>query len=170
MNTQQVADVVVSQMHAALLTLRSCIERCPADLWVDTQRRKIAFWRVPYHTLTYTDLYSSASEEAFEPWPKHVAEHQHLGPIFFDDNREPKIGDPTPQADMLEYEAYVRAAFAQRVSDPPLDAPSGFPWLDCTRLEVHLYNIRHVQHHAAMLSASLRALADVHVDWVRFGD
>jgi uncharacterized damage-inducible protein DinB len=39
-----------------------------------------------------------------------------------------------------------------------LQAPSGFEWIKFSRGELHLYNIRHLQHHAGQLSACLRRL------------
>jgi hypothetical protein len=34
--------------------------------------------------------------------------------------------------------------------------PSGFPYRPSTRGELHLYNLRHIQHHTGQLSAYLR--------------
>jgi hypothetical protein len=37
-----------------------------------------------------------------------------------------------------------------------LAGPSGFSWYKCSRGELHVINIRHVQHHTGQLSAYLR--------------
>jgi hypothetical protein len=55
-----------------------------------------------------------------------------------------------------------------------LAAPSGFSRLSFSRGELHLYNLRHIQHHTGALSAYLRrvdaSLKDSKaVDWVRKG-
>jgi hypothetical protein len=42
----------------------------------------------------------------------------------------------------------------------------GFPWYKMGTLEHQLVNIRHIQHHAAMLSARLREGAGIGIDWV----
>jgi hypothetical protein len=47
-----------------------------------------------------------------------------------------------------------------------LSGPSGFHWRKCTRAELHVYNIRHIQHHAAQLILRLRNDAGVDVPWV----
>ena len=47
-----------------------------------------------------------------------------------------------------------------RESAEVLAGPSGFNWRKCSRAELHVYNIRHIQHHAAQLSLRLRLDAD----------
>jgi hypothetical protein len=48
-----------------------------------------------------------------------------------------------------------------------LSAPQcGFPWYKMSTLEHQIVNIRHIQHHAAMLSSRLRQSAGIAVDWV----
>lgn len=55
-----------------------------------------------------------------------------------------------------------------------LAAPSGFSWRPFSRGELHLYNLRHIQHHTGALSAYLRrvdaSLKDRKtLSWVRMG-
>jgi hypothetical protein len=47
-----------------------------------------------------------------------------------------------------------------------LAGPSGFRRRQCSRAELHVYNIRHIQHHAAQLSLRLRLDAGVDIPWV----
>ena len=54
-------------------------------------------------------------------------------------------------------------------TDETLAAPSGFSWLKCTRAEVHVYNTRHIQHHAAQISLRLRLNEQAEIPWVRQG-
>jgi len=64
-------DIVVAQVRAALAMLRSAIEACPEKLWnreIDQNR----FWSLAYHTVYFTHLYLSPSEDAFVPWQKKV--------------------------------------------------------------------------------------------------
>src|SRR5262249_31205382 len=37
-----------------------------------------------------------------------------------------------------------------------LAGPSGFSWRKFSRAEMHLYNLRHIQHHVGQMSAYLR--------------
>ena len=51
-----------------------------------------------------------------------------------------------------------------------LEAPQCcFPWYTMGKLEHQLVNIRHIQHHAAILSARLRKAAGISIDWVGKG-
>ena len=49
-----------------------------------------------------------------------------------------------------------------------LGGPSGFARRAFSRLEMHLYNLRHIQHHTGQLSAFLRR-AGVDTRWVGAG-
>ncbi len=49
-----------------------------------------------------------------------------------------------------------------------LAGPSGFPWLKMQRVEVYLYNLRHVQHHTGQLGAFLRR-AGIATKWSKRG-
>jgi uncharacterized damage-inducible protein DinB len=44
---------------------------------------------------------------------------------------------------------------------------SGFAWLDMNTAESVLYNMRHVQHHAAQLNLILRQRIDSAPKWIR---
>jgi hypothetical protein len=157
--------VLISQYGATLRMLRSTVEACPETLWTDAGFRN-RFWHVAYHTLRYTHLYLAPSVEAFVPWEKGRPETHYLGPMPDPPHAEPKIGDPYSRSEILEYGERIAAMVAPRVRALPLDGPSGFPWLPFTRLELHLYNIRHVQHHTGQLAGRIRDRCGVGIDWV----
>jgi hypothetical protein len=50
-----------------------------------------------------------------------------------------------------------------------LDSASGFHWLPFSRFELHLYNLRHLEHHTGQLADRLRSVANLGVTWVREG-
>ena len=157
---------IISQYNAALEMLRLAVAACPAGMWDTAPAKLSAFWRVAHHTIWFADLYVSPSEADFKPWPKHVDDHQHLGLYrSFKENALARIGTPTTQAEMLEFVDHVRARIAPAVTAAPLDGPSGFSWLPFTKLEAHLYNMRHIQHHAGHLIGRLREQG-IEVDWV----
>ena len=45
-------------------------------------------------------------------------------------------------------------------------AESGFSWLPMSKLELHFYNIRHLQHHIGQLDDRLRVKADIGIGWI----
>lgn len=167
MEDAAIHDVLVSQYGAALETLRRAVAACPDHLWEHAPPGLSAFWRVAHHTLWFADLYLWRDDESFEPWPGHVDDHQHIGRYrSFENDDPPRIGTPTPRAQMLEFVEHVKARVRAGVTATPLTGPSGFSWLKFSRLEAHVYNVRHIQHHAAQLVARLREHAGVEVEWV----
>jgi hypothetical protein len=155
-----------SQLAASLTMLHNCIKACPADNW-DSPIAKYPFWHVAYHALCFGDLYSAESDEAWVP---------SEGPEGFHPAGKAELADEYPsrrfiQAELLRYSDYVCATAPKRLRAETLEsleAPSGFSWLHFNRAELHIYNARHVQHHAGQLSASLRRV-EVAVPWSKVG-
>lgn len=167
MNSATIVPILKSQFEAALEMLRRAVEQCPGELWEHAPLGLSAFWRVAHHTVWFADFYLSADEESFAPWPKHVDDHQHLGPYrSWESDEPPRIGTPTTQAAILEFIDHVRGRLDAGLQAVPLDGPSGFSWLTFSRMESIIYNTRHIQHHAAQLIARLREHAGVEVEWV----
>ena len=160
-----IPESLTSQYRAAMQMLRSAVEACPESLWTDGATKN-RFWHVAYHAVFYADLYLTGSPEAFTPWEKGRADYHYLGRKPSPHHEEPKIGEPYTKAEILEYLDRVAASVAARVRQLPLDEPSGFPWLPFRRLELHLYNVRHVQHHAGQLIDRIREKCGVGVGWV----
>ncbi len=73
------------------------------------------------------------------------------------DEEAPRIG--LPKDDTLGYVEVCRAKLLETMASETatsLEGPSGFSWLPISRGELHLYNIRHIQHHTGQMSAHLR--------------
>ncbi|HEY9125773.1 MAG TPA: DinB family protein [Acidobacteriaceae bacterium] len=160
MNSPVVCEAVAAQMLAALAMLRATIEAFPEPLWL--LGKPNASWRIAYHTLCYLDFYLAADEHVFEPWEKHRGRTQRL-------DEEPDA-QPYTRAELLVYCDLLSAGLGGRLRAVPLDAASGFSWLKMTRLEAHLYNLRHLAHHAGQLADRLRSEAGVGTSWVRRGE
>jgi hypothetical protein len=158
-------ETLNSQYRASLRMLRATIEACPADLWNGAEDSN-RFWHIAYHTLFYVHLYLSLSEEKFEPWEKTIPEYNFLGRLPWPPHAKPRIGEPYPQAAVLEYCDWLSDRVADLVRAADLEAPSGFPWLPFRRLELHVYNLRHIQHHTGQLIERLRRAGIKGIDWV----
>jgi hypothetical protein len=157
------------QYHATLAMLRQAIEQCSDELW-DHPADAVAFWRVVYHTLYFTHLYLQQDEATFRPWPRHREGHHDLPRSAA--GSAPTL-DPYSRIDLLEYWRLCDNMVDACVDRLDLDAPgSGFSWHSrIPKFEHQLHNLRHVQHHAAILSCRLRAApgAGVEFRWVRTG-
>jgi hypothetical protein len=158
-----VKSALTGQYHAALAMLKECIERCPENLWT-ADSHPVPFWRVAYHTLYGTHLYLQPDEAHFQPWELHRDGCQELpGP-------DETLSDVTPytKSEILRYWRFCNDMVSSAMEELDLDAPlSGFSWHKMPKLDHQLQNIRHIQHHAALLSGRLRQACGMDIIWVR---
>jgi hypothetical protein len=161
-------QVLTHQYEASLSALNLCVARCPERLW-NERVAKWKFCQAAFHVVMFADLYLQPTDdaEAFKRQAYHV-EHKA-------DFRDYEELEDRPQ--VLLYEkpfvlSYLQQARRKaqetiaRESAEVLAGPSGFHWRKCSRAELHVYNIRHVQHHAAQLGLRLRLDADLDIPWV----
>lgn len=164
MNRETIRAALHSQYASSLQMLKEAIRACPEDLWLDTSSQN-RFWHVAYHTLFYTDLYLSESEETFEPWPKIRENYQYMGAVPWDPDVKPVVDQPYARAELDSYTDAILARLPKTLANFDLDGPSGFEWIPLTKFEHQLYNIRHIQHHSGQLIDRLRGRG-VHVSWI----
>jgi hypothetical protein len=141
--------ILTSQYEASLAMLKDCIAACGEEHW-EGKIATATFRQIAYHTLFWTDLYLSPSEEAFR-----LRElHERGG-----DERRPVLSAGLSKAETLEYAGICRAKAVETLAGETrevLEGPSGFSWRQCPRAELHIYDIRHIQHHAGAMAAYLR--------------
>jgi hypothetical protein len=150
------------QVGAAVDMLENAIKACPESLWSDRARFP-EYWYLAYHVLFFLDLYLSDSMEGFAPpAPFTMAEMDPAG----------VMPDRVYTKDeLLIYLDHGRRKL-RKVMDEFTDA-----WarrhrtignVEGTGLEMLLYNLRHVQHHAAQLNLILRQVTNSAAPaWVR---
>ena len=158
-------DVIRSQYQASLEMLKQVIAKCPEPIW-DNPGDKTKFWHIAYHALFYTHLYLQGSEQEFLPWVKHRKDYQFIGPLPGPPHRQPEIGEPFTKEDVLAYLDVCQQQVDEKMRQLELDAESGFSWLPFSKLELELYNIRHIQQHAGELMERLGTRAGIEIDWV----
>jgi hypothetical protein len=139
---------------------RKSLLACPEELWSDRSRRP-EFWYLVFHTLFFLDLYLSGSVEGFAPPP----------PFTLDElDREGVLPDRAYTKDELQ--TYLEPCREKcRATIEALTVEKGnhrcaFEWVDGSEAELLLYNMRHVQHHAAQLNLILRQTIDSAPRWV----
>ena len=158
------------QYGGALKMLGGCIRGCNAEHWGQPVGR-FPFWHVAYHVLFYTDLYLSKDEQSFRPQAFHRKDYQVMGSLPYPPYT-PVVADQP--YDKAAIGGYVQACMTKAAAvvaaetQASLAGESGFPWLPIPRLELHVYNIRHVQHHTGQLAAFLRRSGAKGVGWVGF--
>ena len=164
----EIKNVIRSQYQAALGMLKQAITRCPESVW-DDPGDKTRFWHIAYHALFYTHLYLQHSEQEFTPWAQHRDQYQFMGRVPWPPHDEPQIGEPYGKDEVLAYLELCQAEVEDKVPALNLEAESGFYWLPFGKLELQLYNIRHIQQHAGELMERLGTRANIEVDWIGMG-
>ncbi|MFO0874048.1 MAG: DinB family protein [Phycisphaerales bacterium] len=159
----RIKNAVIGQFEAALSMHDECLRRCPAEHW-DASIAKYPFWMVAYHTLCFVDCYLAPNDDAFQVRP----EYHPRGRAELDEEYPSRR---FTQQELLAYAAICRQRLRRVIeaeTRETLEGHSGFSHLPFSRLELHLYNIRHVQHHTGQLTAFLRRVG-IDTPWVRTG-
>lgn len=161
-------ELLAHQYEASLCALNFAIARCPDSLW----HQPVANWKycqAAFHVVFFADVYLQPSDDAdaLKRQPFHL-DHKA-------DFRDYEEMEDRPQVLLYEksfvvsYLQYVRDKAREtiaRESGDVLAGPSGFRRRKCSRAELHVYNIRHIQHHAAQLSLRLRQASEIDIPWV----
>jgi DinB family protein len=162
-------ELIVNQYGASLCTLDACLERCPDTAWQDKVGR-YPFSQVVFHALFFADLYLGEDEEAFRREPFH-RDHES----FFGDYEQLEYREPMStyeKSDIRAYMTYCKQRVREVVAaetEASFSAQTKFFGRTFTRAEQHVYNVRHIQHHAAQLILVLRKHHDVDVAWFASG-
>jgi uncharacterized damage-inducible protein DinB len=160
-------SILSSQFDASLSMMHHCIKACPAKLW-EGKIANATFRQVAYHTLFFVDLYLSATSESFQLRDLHRRGGDERGTAV-----SPGLSKPQT----LSYLSICRDKARKTLSKETakiLQGPCGFSYRKFSRGELHIYNIRHIQHHTGQFSAYLRRLGPGMVDlkpldWVGSG-
>lgn len=150
------------QFGATISMLRNAISECPAEAWLD-ERTAVPFWYLAFHTLFWLDLYLAPELASFRPPPPFTLQELEPG-----DQRPAR---PYSRELLLGYLDHCREKCERTLREMTAEqaaATAGFQWLaPASVLEVHIYNLRHVQHGAAQLNLMLRQAGVVPPRWVQ---
>ncbi|MDE0200682.1 MAG: DinB family protein [Caldilineaceae bacterium] len=163
-----IPKTVASQFSAALSMMEQTVTSCPEELW-NVPGEANPFWRVAYHALFYVDLYMQPSEDEMKLWGNARDGYQFLGPTPWPPHEQPQADQPYSPEEILAYIEHLRSFVVSTVPTVDLSAPSGFHWLPFDKLELQIYNIRHLQQHIGDLSTILLTQANREIDWVGMG-
>ena len=165
-------DVVCNQFQAALNTLKRCVDQCPDELWQKPVVNNPLSQSV-FHCLFFTDLYLCPNIGRQREQDFHKKHADVFGDYEQLEDRKPVATyEKIFISDYLEFCLKKSSRVVQLEDEDELFISfAGFPWLSHLRIaEVHLYNIRHIQHHAAQIVAFLRKEAEIEVGWVKSRD
>ena len=163
-------EMLWHQFGAAIDMFADALRDCPDELWVtklweDQPDQWVAagfstFWYLGYHTLFWLDLYLTGAEEGFAP------------PAPFDlVEMEPNEVLPRvySREELLGYMEYCRRRCQETIdtlTNEQAHRLCEFAWGKLSFAELLLYNLRHVQEHAAQLLMYLGQQAGRSTQWV----
>ncbi|GAB3804579.1 hypothetical protein GCM10028819_36330 [Spirosoma humi] len=146
-----------NQFGASIDMLENAIKACPPVGW-DTNAK---FWYNAYHCLFFLDYYLTLDVENFRPpTPFTLSEFEEAMPerVY-------------SQHELLTYLQFCRVKCHDLLAGWT-DERAKHRWtnvsgsMNYSLTEILLYNMRHVQHHAAQLNLVLRQTIDDAPDWV----
>ncbi len=155
------------QFHASIDMLDNAMQACPDTVWASSlgQGRR-EFWSLAFHVLFFLDFYLSPHDESdFRPPPPFGLEE------FADEvvAAEP----PYTKEQLSAYVEHCRErldAVMAEMTEEWTTSPCPMPYRAMSNGELLLYNLRHVQHHAAQLNMLLRQMTNsAPPDWVSKG-
>jgi hypothetical protein len=150
-------ESVWNQFGASLEALQNAIKLCPDQNW-DTEKR---FWIQAYHCLFFTDYYLTLDAAAFVPPP----------PFTYSEFEDQMPDHIYSKEELLTYLHYCRGKAKDIFLNANIDLQET-RWkntsgsMDYSLLELLLYNMRHIQHHAAQLNLILRQDIQDAPNWV----
>ena len=158
------------QFGAAIDMFGDALRDCPDELWEsplwkDQPDQWVAagfssFWYLGYHTLFWLDLYLTGAEEGFappEPFDLVEMEANEVLPRVY------------TRLELLSYLEDCRRKCQETIcalSDEQASRLCRFAWGELTFAELQLYNLRHVQEHAAQLHLFLGQQSGKSASWV----
>ncbi len=160
--------IIWQQFGAAIDMLANALRACPDELWHErlSNDRSLPpefseFWYVAYHALFWLDLYLFGAVEGFAPpAPFTLSELDPAG----------LLPDRTyTKRELQTYLAHCREkcrVIIEALTDEQARRRCAFGWGEVTYVELLLYNMRHVQEHAAQLNLILGQKLGAAANWV----
>ena len=149
--------IIWQQFGAAIDMLDNALLACPDALWNErlwsdhSQQSEFSeFWYIAYHSLFWLDLYLSGSVEGFAPPAPFTLDE--LDPAGLLPER------PYTKGELQTYLNHGREkcrATIEALTEEKAGQRCGFAWGEVSFAELLLYNMRHVQEHAAQLNLIL---------------
>ena len=152
--------ILWQQFGAAIDMLENAMHACPESLWGDRSKNP-EFWYVTYHTLFWLDMYLSDSPDGFRPPAPFGLEEMDPAGVLPD-----RVYTKDELQTYLEHGRQKCRTAIANLTDEKARQQISFRRRDMSVTEFLLYQMRHVQHHAAQLNLMLRQNIDSAPNWV----
>ncbi|MCC7102565.1 MAG: hypothetical protein IT206_05740 [Fimbriimonadaceae bacterium] len=150
----KVKAALESQYLGTLSMMRECISLATPEIWVAGKWPR-SFWRIAFHGLFYTDLYSGQTANDHKDWPGTSSG----GGGLWEDDDDDRTEGPYAQEEMIKYCDWLAGEIPKRLAAMDLDSETcGIPWYEpFPKLDHQVLNIRHLAGHVGQLSELLMA-------------
>lgn len=162
--TPTLTDVLRRQLAPPLAMLREAIEACPPEAWTCADDG-VAFWQHAYHALIGVPFWMR--EDMSQPFDFPAFDNPAAGRL--EPGASPVIDRATILAFLTQTEQGVDSVFETMTDERLLDTTT-FGDQPSTWADRILSQVRHVQHHTAIMKSMLRRHAGVSTPWRGFGE
>lgn len=148
-------EMLWCQFKIAIDSFGKALSDCPDEwwekhLWKDQPDQWVAagfsaFWYLCYHTLFWLDLYLGGAEEGFRPPPPFDLVEMEANEVL------PRIYTRAELIGYLETCRHKCQETIEAMTSEQANHRCQFAWGTLPFAELQLYNMRHVQEHAAQL-------------------
>ena len=152
--------ILWQQFGAAIDMLENAVLACPEELWADRSRRP-EYWYVVFHTLFFLDFYLSDPAQRFTPPAPFTLDELDPAGLLPD-----RVYTKDELHTYLQHGRRKCRAVIEALTEEKAREHRRFGSIDGSVSELLLYNMRHVQHHAAQLNLVLRQTIDSAPRWV----
>jgi len=166
MDNQTITNVLTSQYKASLGMLRQTLEKVPEEQWNDEDYNN-PNWQIAYHILWGIKFYLGANPESYIPFENAIEGAESLGGSQDWENPDEgvKVEGFHTKDEILSFINAIESKLQSNIAALPLDKDSGFEWYPYSRLELHINNIRHIQHHTGQIIERLKAKGIAGFSW-----
>jgi hypothetical protein len=162
-------SMLLKQFEASMCMLWQSITNCPKDEW-NEEHKDAPFSQVIFHVLFYTDFYLEKNDNTIKNQEYHM-KHKEMFKDYEELEAKKAINTYT-KTEIDDYFGFCLKKGCEVISSEDSKSfygDSGISFRKCSRLELYIYLIRHIQHHAAQLGLRVQQITGKELQWVGAG-
>ena len=153
-------QIIWQQFGAAIDMLENGLVDCPEKVWGD-RSKKPQYWYTVFHTLFWLDYYLSQPSDKFTPPAPFGLEEMDPAGVLPD-----RVYTKDELLTYLKFGREKCRTIIANLTEEKAQQRIKSGWMDFSKVELLIYTMRHVQHHAGQLYMMLRQSIDSAPRWV----
>ena len=141
---------LANQYSCALTMLKGVVDETDEAVWGYSDTKKVAAWQIAYHAVYYANIYCSPSEESIKRWAGQT-DLDHFFETPWPPHARLVPDHAMAKADIIAFIDFVLGVIPEYLAHLEPEQPCWPHWYHLNQLEFHLNNLRHIQHHTAVL-------------------